>query len=353
MKNFRLREQDFGYLRPYIIAEIGVNHEGSLERAKRMIAAAARAGSHAAKFQTYKADLIATRGSSPAYWDRTQEPASSQHALFQRWDTFEEKEYRALAEEARNCGVDFLSTPFDLSAVDLICELSPAIKIASADVTNVPLLRKIGSSGLPVIMSLGASRIDEAAAAVEELRQSGAISLTLLHCVLNYPTAPGNAQLAQIGEWARIFGDECAIGYSDHIRPDDGGGMAALDMAAILGAVVIEKHFTDDKAAPGNDHYHSMDEADLAAFNKRLAHFRELYGSEHRDLAIEAQAIKNARRRIVAADDLEPGQILDADKLIALRSNCGIEISHWDRVLGKTANKRIARGSPLKWTDLG
>lgn len=352
MKSFHLNGQEYSYLSPYIIAEIGVNHEGDLDRAKRLIQAAAEGGAHAAKFQTYKAEKLAARDSSPAYWDRREEPADSQFALFQRWDNFGDDEYRALAAHCVECGVDFISTPFDLDAVDLLEPLMPVFKIASADITNIPLLRKVGSIGKPVVMSVGAARHDETAVALQELRRAGAGEVTLLHCVLNYPTPPADAQLAQIGELYRIFGGECAIGYSDHVKPDADGAMPALEMATLLGSVVLEKHFTDDKTAKGNDHYHAMTSADCAAFGARLARLRELYGRKELDLSGQALAIDKARRRIVAARDIAAGEKLSADDLVALRSDIGVEIAHWDRIVGRAASRGIAAGASVVWADV-
>lgn len=349
---FTLEDREYHLLSPYLIAEIGVNHEGDIERAKRMIVSIAKSGGHAAKFQSYKADFIATRNFSPAYWDQTKETADSQYELFQRWDSFDEEDYRILAEECGNCGIDFISTPFDLEAVDVVAMLSPAIKVASVDVTNIPLLRKIGEKRSPVIMSTGASRFDEVYSAIQELQLSGADNISLLHCVLNYPTQPADAQLAQIRELARIFRGMAAIGYSDHIKPDDNGEMPALEIAAIMGAVIIEKHFTDDKKAKGNDHYHAMDASDLAAFVSRLERLRKMFGSPVRDVSREVSAINNARRRIIAARDISSGQVLSESDLIALRSNHGIEVSHWDRVVSQTLIKDVRKGSPLVWEDI-
>ncbi|MGE0742039.1 MAG: N-acetylneuraminate synthase family protein [Hyphomonadaceae bacterium] len=352
MKPFSLAARAYDYLSPYIIAEIGVNHEGDVDRAKRMIDAAAKGGAHAAKFQTYKADKLAARGTSPAYWDRTKEAADSQHTLFQRWDNFGDNEYKALAAHCADAGVDFLSTPFDLEAVDLLAPLMPAFKVASADITNVPLLRKIAAMGKPIVMSTGASRFDEVATALDILEEAGAAEVTLLHCILNYPTEPKNAELAQIGALQRAFGERCAIGYSDHVKPDADGAMPALDMAVLMGAVVLEKHFTDDKAGVGNDHYHAMDGRDLAAFTEKLARLRELHGTGKRDLSGQSRAIENARRRIVAARDIGAGETLREADLIALRSNTGVEIAHWDGVLGRTVRRAVASGQPLDWADI-
>jgi N-acetylneuraminate synthase len=228
----------------------------------------------------------------------------------------------------------------------------PAVKIASADITNLPLLRKVGAKGLPVVLSTGAARLDEVALAVSELKQAGAPSVTLLHCILNYPTPPEKAQLAQIPALQQAFGEDCAIGYSDHVKPDEDGVMPALEMAVMMGAVVLEKHFTDDKNGVGNDHYHAMDGTDLAAFTGKLARLRDMYGAGQRDLGGQVRAIENARRRIVAARDIAAGETLGEGDLIALRSNTGVEIAHWDSVVGKRAVKAIKGGAPLDWRDI-
>lgn len=352
MKSFNLNGAEYGPLNPYVIAEIGVNHEGDLDRARRLIDQAAAGGAHAAKFQTYKAETLATRDTSPAYWDQSEEAADSQFALFKRWDVFGPDEYRALADHCAVRGVDFLSTPFDLDSVDWLSPMMPLIKIASADLTNLPLLRKVAAAGRPVIMSVGAARMEEVSEAVGHLEGAGARDITLLHCVLNYPTPPAQARLAQIPELQRLFGDRCAIGYSDHVKPDADGAMPALEMAAMMGAVVLEKHFTDDKTGVGNDHYHAMTSADLRAFMDRLADWRRLRGEPGVDLAGQGQAVANARRRIVSRTDIAEGDVLDADRLIPLRSNTGIEIARWDEVVGRRAARPIAAGAPLDWPDL-
>jgi N-acetylneuraminate synthase len=352
MIDFSLNGRTFGYLNPYVIAEIGVNHEGSLARAKEMIDQVARAGGHAAKFQTYKASTLAAKTTSPAYWDQTKEPTSSQYELFQRWDNFGPAEYKELADHCVARGVDFMSTPFDLDAVDMLTPLMPVTKVASADLTNIPLLRKIGATKRPVVMSVGASTHDEISHSLDVLLESGAQSVTLLHCILNYPTPQPNAQISQIHVLQEKFGSRVAIGYSDHVRPEDNGTVPAVEMAALFGAVVIEKHFTDNKQGVGNDHYHAVDEADLAAFMKKLETYRVLYGKREHSLDAQTAAITNARRRIVAVRDLPAGHVIAESDLIALRSNVGIEIAHWDDVVGKTVKAAISADLPLEWNQV-
>jgi sialic acid synthase SpsE len=352
MIEFELHGKSFGYLNPYVIAEIGVNHEGSLERAKEMIDQVARAGGHAAKFQTYKAATLAAKTTSPAYWDQTKEATSSQYELFQRWDNFGPAEYAELAAHCISRGIDFMSTPFDLDAVDMLTPLMPVTKVASADLTNIPLLRKIGATGRPVVMSCGASSHQEISHSLEVLLEAGAASVTLLHCILNYPTPQPNAQIGQIQVLQELFGQRVAIGYSDHVRPEDDGTVPAVEMAALFGAVVIEKHFTDNKQGVGNDHYHAVDEHDLRAFMDKLAVYRTLYGKREHNLEAQSAAINNARRRIIAARDLPVGHIITEDDLIALRSNVGIEIAHWDEVIGRVVDAAIAAELPLEWNQL-
>jgi N-acetylneuraminate synthase len=352
MIEFELHGKSFGYLNPYVIAEIGVNHEGSLERAKEMIDQVARAGGHAAKFQTYKAATLAAKTTSPAYWDQTKEATSSQFELFQRWDNFGPAEYAELAAHCVSRGIDFMSTPFDLDAVDMLTPLMPVTKVASADLINIPLLRRIGSTGRPVVMSCGASSHQEISHSLEVLLEAGAASVTLLHCILNYPTPQPNAQIGQIQVLQELFGDRVAIGYSDHVRPEDDGTVPAVEMAALFGAVVIEKHFTDNKQGVGNDHYHAVDEHDLRAFMDKLAVYRTLYGKREHNLDAQSAAINNARRRIIAARDLPVGHVIAEDDLIALRSNVGIEIAHWDEVVGRVVDSAIAAELPLEWNQL-
>lgn len=353
MINFELNGKVYDYLNPYVIAEIGVNHEGSLERAKEMIDQVARAGGHAAKFQTYKAATLAAKSTSPAYWDQTKEPTSSQYELFQRWDNFGEAEYAELAAHCKLRGIDFMSTPFDLDAVDMLTPLMPLTKVASADLTNIPLLRKIGATGRPVVMSVGASSHQEIERSLNVLLEAGAASVTLLHCILNYPTPQENAQIGQIQVLQELFGDRVAIGYSDHVRPQDDGTVPAVEMAALFGAVVIEKHFTDNKQGVGNDHYHAVDEHDLRAFMDKLSVYKTLFGKRDHSLEAQKSAITNARRRVIAVRNLEVGHVIGEDDLIALRSNVGIEIAHWDDVVGKTVKIAVAADMPIEWEQLG
>ena len=251
--------------RPYVIAEIGVNHEGSLATAKQLIELAHEGGAHAAKFQSYKANTLASKH-SPAYWDTTKEATLSQHELFQKYDNFGAAEYIELADHAKKVGIDFVSTPFDDEAVDYLAPIVSFYKIASADITNTPLLRRVARIGKPIVLSTGASTLDEVDGAIETLGVAGATDIALLHCILNYPCENVNAHVRMIGGLQDRYPNHI-IGYSDHTVPD--AEMTAMSIAYALGAVVLEKHFTHDKSLPGNDHYHAMDVHDLSRFMKR------------------------------------------------------------------------------------
>ena len=196
---------------PYLIAEIGVNHEGDFDLACKLIDLAREGGADAAKFQTYKAAKLAS-ADSPAYWDTTKEPTESQFKLFQKYDQFEAEDYVALAAYCRRSGIDFVSTPFDSEAVDLLDPLVPFFKIASADITNVPLLRQVGGKKKPVVLSTGAATLAEIDGAVAERDGAGCLDIALLHCVLNYPCPNQNAHLNMIEDLQRLTGYMVEVG---------------------------------------------------------------------------------------------------------------------------------------------
>jgi len=336
--------------RPYIIAEIGVNHEGSLEQAKKLIDLAKEGGADAAKFQSYKADTLASK-ESPAYWDTSQEPTKSQNELFKKYDQFEPEDYMNLAEYCKKTKIDYLSTPFDDHAIEYLNPIVPFFKIASADITNVPFLRKIANKGKPVVLSTGASTLDEIDAAIRTLNDSGCKKIALLHCILNYPTPFEQANLQMIKSLIEAY-PEYIIGYSDHTLPDD--DMTSLITAYILGAVVIEKHFTYDKTLRGNDHYHAMDKNDLKRFIELIDKIHVSMGKKINKKPIETEAISrlNARRSIVLKNSVDAGQELKENDLTYKRPGTGISPLHWDEIIGKKMKIDLKKDSILKWEFL-
>jgi N-acetylneuraminate synthase len=335
--------------RPYVIAEIGVNHGGDVALAKRLIDLAKEGGADAAKFQAYKAERIASRH-SPAYWDRSKEPTDSQFALFKKYDKFGSEEFSALAEHCGGVGIDFISTPFDSAAVDFLDPLVPFHKIASADLNNVPLLRQVAGKRRPVVMSTGASTLAEIDMAVHTLEQSGCVGLVLLHCVLNYPCPNRNAHLNMIDGLRRSFPTH-VIGYSDHTLPDE--RMLILAAAWLKGALVLEKHFTHDKSLPGNDHYHAMDVQDLKKFIANVDMLSETLGERHKmPLPEEAPAREHARRSIVLERTLKAGHVITEADITCKRPAHGVSPEFWDRVVGRTLARDLDVDHVLQWQDL-
>lgn len=336
--------------KPYVIAEIGVNHEGSLNAAKMLIELAKEGGADAAKFQSYKADSLASLN-SPAYWDRKKEPTESQHQLFQKYDKFNAHDYILLAEHCKEIGIDFLSTPFDDDSIEYLNPLMPFFKIASADLTNLPFLRKIAQKKKPIVLSTGASTLGEIDLAVNNLDRFGCDNLILLHCILNYPTIDENAHLGMIKGLMRAY-PSLLVGYSDHTLPDE--DMTALVVAYLSGAVVIEKHFTHDKSLPGNDHYHAMDVNDLKNFTNKINKISTLIGSEEFKSPIPAEEIsrKNARRSIVIKHGIQKNHILVESDITYKRPGTGIGPEHWDEVIGRCTTKTLSADHILQWSDL-
>lgn len=340
--------------RPYVIAEMGVNFYDTakameislLDAAKLYIDKAAEAGIDCAKFQSYKAGTIVSKN-SPAYWDTTKEPTKTQYKLFLKYDHFGEKEYRELCDYTHSKGLDFTSTPFDYASADYLEDMVDFYKISSSDLSNLPFIRHIGSKGKPVYMSVGASYLSEVDTAVRILKEAGCKDIVLLHCVLSYPTNPKDANLRVIGTLKKVFPD-VRVGFSDHVAPDD--TMMTLATAYLLGAEVIEKHFTLDKTLPGNDHYHAGDPDD---FRKAIANFEwisKVLGSPEKTvLDCEIVPRREARRSLVLARDMKAGEIIKKEDLMPKRPGTGISPKYTDIVIGRTVKQNVDEDTVLTW----
>lgn len=330
--------------KPYVVAEAGVNHEGNMDLAKRLIDEASRGGAHAIKFQTYKAETLASKD-SPYYWDIKKEPTRSQFELFKKYDKFWKKEYEELKIECDKNKIEFLSTPFDVQAADFLNDLMPVFKISSSDITNLPFIKHICRFGKPIIMSTGASSLSEIQEAVELISDSGN-KLSLLHCILNYPTLDENANLGMILDQRKKF-PGAIPGYSDHTMP---GTMEVLKLAVMLGAVILEKHFTFDKALPGNDHYHAMDMDDLRYFFRDMERIFLLLGEfEKKPILSEEKAIQNARRSLVLSKKIKKGEIISSGHLTYKRPASGISPKFINDVIGKKVLSDLDEDTILKW----
>ena len=331
--------------RPFIIAEIGVNHEGNMKLAKRLIDEAKEGGADAVKFQSYKAEALASKD-SPSYWDTTKEPTVSQYELFKKYDGFWIDEMQELKHYCDQIDIEFMSTPFDIESADFLNDLMDVYKISSSDLTNKPFIEHMCQFGKPIILSTGASALHEIQEAVEWIDTFGN-PLALLHCVLNYPTPEQNANLGMILDLKAKFPDKI-IGYSDHTLPKD---MKVLEMATMLGSVIIEKHFTHDKSLPGNDHYHAMDKEDLKRFRKNLERTFEILGSfKVAALEDEAPARANARRSLVADKKIRKGKTIEKSDLTFKRPAHGISPKFIDEIVGKQAMQDIEEDTVLQWS---
>ncbi|MAJ85735.1 MAG: acetylneuraminic acid synthetase [Candidatus Pelagibacter sp.] len=334
---------------PYIIAEIGVNHEGSLKKAKKLIDEAVKGGADAVKFQTYKAETLAVK-KSPAYWDTSKEKTKSQYKLFKKFDKFDKNHYLQLFNYCKKKNIDFSSTPFDERSVDFLNPFLKFYKIASADINNLPLLKKVASKKKPTIISTGASDIKEISFAVNFLKKNGCKEIIIMHCILNYPTKDINANLNMLFDLKKKF-PKNIIGYSDHTLPDK--NMTNLVTAYLFGAKVIEKHFTDNKRKKGNDHYHSMDFRDLKVFSdiRKKIH---LIGGKSKKIPIKSENIsrKNARRSIVLKKDIQRNEKINSSIIITKRPGTGITADNWYKIIGKKVKKNLKSDYILKWSDI-
>ena len=349
MKNKSLKEIISGKI-PYLIAEIGVNHEGDFNLAKHLIDLAKEGGANAAKFQTYKAHKLASK-ESPSYWDTSKEPTKSQYELFQKYDMFTKDDYYALAEYCQKVGIDFLSTPFDDDAVEFLNPIVPFFKVASADINNIPLLRKIAEKNKPIVLSTGASKLSEIENAIQIITEVNQIEIGLLHCILNYPTKDELANLNMIESLKKIY-PGYLIGYSDHTIPDP--NMITLTTSYILGAEIIEKHFTHNKKLEGNDHYHAMDIKDIKNFRKITEKINKLKGKSSLKKPIKSENISrlNARRSIVTKRKIKLGSVIKESDITYKRPGTGISVEHWDYIIGKVAKISLDEDHIIKWNEI-
>lgn len=340
--------------KPYVIAEAGVNFYDTaklrgvtpLEEAMHYVDKAKEASIDAIKFQSYKANTIASKN-SPAYWDTTKETTQSQYELFTKFDSFGEEEYRALYEHCKKVGIDFMSTPFDYASADYLDDMVDIYKISSSDLSNLPFITHIAKKGKPIYLSVGASYLSEVEQAVRTIRETGNNQIALLHCVLSYPCKNEDANLRIISTLKRIFPD-ITIGYSDHTLPDD--TMTILTTAYLLGAEVIEKHFTLDKSLPGNDHYHAGDPED---FRKAVNNFKlvntVLGQSEKTVLPCELIPRREARRSLVLTRDMKKGEVITETDLIAKRPGTGISPTYQNIVIGRALLQDCPEDTVLTW----
>lgn len=333
---------------PWVVAEIGANHNGDMELCRRLIDAAQEAGADAVKFQSWSKDSLISR---PEYARNTRYARLDPSALtleqaVERYQ-FTPDQHREMAVYCRQRGITFFSSCFSAREVEMLESLDvPAYKIASMDVNHLPLLEVVAATGKPVVLSTGMATMGEIERALERLRRGGAGPVALLHCVSIYPCPPAEVNLRNIPMLARAFG--VPVGFSDHTT-----GVAVSLAAVALGACILEKHFTVDKALEGWDHALSADGAELAAIVRGGRAVYEALGKSERVLgAAELEKRKAFRRRAVARRDLKRGSRLAAEDLEFKRPGTGIAPDEVAFAAGRVLARDIEAEEELEWADL-
>jgi len=320
----------------FIIAEAGINHNGSIENAKKMVDAACEAGADAVKFQTFKAEKVISRYAPKAkYQIRTTDPEESQLDMARKLE-LTENDFKELCDYCKDKGIIFLSTPFDAESVDFLVGLGlDTIKVPSGEITNLPFLRKVGSAKKKVIVSTGMADLDEVKRALDILVKEGVLrgDVTILHCNTEYPTPIEDVNLsAMLGIKDTL---EVKVGYSDHTT-----GIEVAIAAAALGAEVIEKHFTLDKDMEGPDHRASLEPDELKGMVEAIRAIEKAIGDGvKRPSSSEAKNRPIARRSIIAARDINRGEPFTEANITAKRPGTGISPMEWDNVIGKSAKR--------------
>jgi N,N'-diacetyllegionaminate synthase len=327
----------------YVIAEAGVNHDGRVDVARELIHAAADAEADAVKFQVFSADRLVTRKAPTADYQEQAAQGQSQYDMLVRLQLSRD-EFAELAVYARHCDIEFLATPFGIDDLKFLLSIGvQAIKLASPDIVNEPLLMAAADSGLPVIASTGAATAEEIGRAVEVFKRPGSGPLALLHCVSCYPTPDAQAHLGAIPALAGAFG--CVTGFSDHTENASMGGYAVA-----AGARIIEKHFTLDRSRPGPDHRFSLDPAAMAEYIRQIRHVEQFLG----ETAISPQECEDevrrvARGNVVTVRSIRAGETLDAAMLTVKRAGGGVGAAEFRSVVGRRAKADIPADTAVQW----
>jgi N,N'-diacetyllegionaminate synthase len=339
----------------FVIAEAGVNHNGSEELALLLVEAAAAAGADAVKFQTFSADKLVRPGAEKAEYQKRETGDGDQHTMLRALELSHEA-HRALFTRCNELGIEFMSTPFDEDAADFLVALGvKRLKVPSGEITNLPFLRHLASTGLPLIVSTGMSSLDEIREAVaviaEARRRAGhaaplSETVTILHCTSNYPAASTDVNLRAMQTIAEAT--QLPVGYSDHTL-----GLSVATGAVALGARVIEKHFTLDKNLPGPDHKASLDPSELVALVRQIRDVETALGSPRKEpTPAELPVRALVRRSVTTIRPLSKGAVLTAKDVALLRPGTGIPPRDLVSVIGKRAAADIPAGTTLNWPDL-
>ncbi len=331
----------------FIIAEAGVNHNADLKMAKKMIDCAVDAGADAIKFQTFSADTLVTKTAQKAEYQKdTTGCVESQYQMIKNLELSYD-EFKILSKYAKKKGIIFLSTPFDNESVDFLNDLDiPAFKIPSGEITNFPLLAQIASKKKPVILSTGMSNLAEIEEATTFLKNNGAKDIFLLHCVTNYPADIREVNLRAMDTIRCAF--KLPVGYSDHTM-----GITISIAAVVMGACIIEKHFTLDRNLPGPDHRASLEPDELKNLVLAIREVELGKGSGLKKSTPEEEKNKLViRKSLVAKKDISMGEQITVDMLTVKRPGTGIEPRYYSKIIGSKAIRSISKDELIEWHDI-
>lgn len=331
---------------PLIIAEMSGNHNQSLVRALEIVDAAARAGAHALKLQTYTADTMTLDLAHGEFFIEDKNSlwaGSSLYSLYEQAHT-PWAWHQAIFARAREHGMLAFSTPFDETSVDFLESLGvPAYKIASFENTDLPLIRKVAATGKPMIISTGMASLAELDETVRTARAHGCRELVLLKCTSTYPASPENSNVLTIPHLRELFG--CEVGLSDHSL-----GVGVAVAAVALGATVVEKHFTLDRADGGVDSTFSLEPAELASLVVETERAWQSLGRVHYGATAAEEASRRFRRSLYVVRDMREGEVFDHNNVRAIRPGLGLAPRHLDTLLGRKARQPLQRGTALDWS---
>ena len=339
----------------FVIAEAGVNHNGSLEMALELVDVAAQAGADAVKFQSFSADKLVVKGAEKAEYQKRETGSDDQHSMLLQLEMSEAMHLR-IARHCRDIGIEFMSTPFDKEAATLLVSLGMhRIKVSSAEITNHPFLQHLAAFDLPIILSTGMATLDEvvdAVGAVRAVRQSNNFAkpleemLSVLHCTSNYPTKLRDVNLRAMLTMRDVTG--IPVGYSDHTA-----GIVVAVAAVAMGATIIEKHFTLDRSLPGPDHKASLEVSELEDMIKQIRAVEAALGSAEKAPTSDEIAVREVvRRSIVLMRDIPSGDTITEEDVTFLRPGTGIQPKDLPKVLGMKLKCALSADSILQWSDL-
>lgn len=346
MTSFKIGQRSIGAgSAPFIIAEMSGNHNQSLEVALQIVEAAARAGAHALKLQTYTAETMTLDLDHDEFFIKDPNSlwaGSSLYALYEKAHT-PWAWHAPIFQRAKELGMLAFSTPFDESAVDFLESLDvPAYKIASFENTDLPLIRRVAATGKPMIISTGMASVAELDETVRAAREAGCKDLVLLKCTSTYPATPANSHLRTIPHLREMFG--CEVGLSDHSM-----GVGVSVAAVVLGASVIEKHFTLDRSAGGVDASFSLEPAELASLVVETERAWQALGQVHYGPTEAERKSLVYRRSLYVVRDMAAGEVFSADNVRAIRPGLGLAPKHIDALIGRRARTALTRGTALNW----